>query len=172
MNFIYLERPPWMRAHTNRVSNLLLCAWVRVRLSVHGDARNPHSRTADCDVAIIPRVCIDGLLFFTHELRYFSRSSDAFCDSLRFHTRQLSGIVIARKCREKLNNWRLNLHFFSPLGYFITVKCNILFIAILAYSTYNRTSASLSRQKKSLCRTFRILLLSITRSKLRTIAII
>jgi len=80
------------RTHTNRVSNLLLCAWVRVHLSVHS-ARNPHSRTADCDVAIILRVCIDGLLFFTHELRYFSRSSDAFRDSLRSHTRQLSGIV-------------------------------------------------------------------------------
>jgi len=73
---------------------------------------------------------------------------------------------------KEIEQLKIKSTFFSPLGYFITVKCNILFIAILAYSTYNRTSASLSRQKKSLCRTFRILLLSITRSKLRTIAII
>lgn len=162
ISFISSARREHARAHINRASNLILCAWVYV-CTLNTLA---HSRIADRGIEYtrIPHVYIGGhcsllMVANTTQHRYFSPSLDRISQFDPTHGRRpctTSGSLQRESVREKLNNRRLNLHFFSPLAYFITVKCNILYR--VCNIGIHRISASLSGQEKSSCGMFQILL--------------
>lgn len=154
MNFIYLERPLRTRAR----ANLPLCAWVRLSTLAH-------SQIADRGIQYtrIPRVYA---LFCTHDRQYHAASLLFALFGSRFTIRFPCTMNVRARCpallqrgsgREKLDNRRLNLHFFLS-RLFHNGEMQYPLSRLQYWHTSYANSASLSGQEKSSCGTFQILL--------------